>query len=245
MSTFAGPAGEMAKVSSILLTLADGRFPAGSYAHSGGLEEAVARGRIVTEKDLGAFLVGRLHTAGRVDACFSAFSWFVATSSSCLVAAQAEAAARLPSAAQRDASASQGRGLLRAAKKAWPEADLDAISAAAAQRPQGPMYSVVLGAVGHGLELGVAEVALVAAQGSVTGAAWASTRLLGLDPFAVVRCLSSMAPAIEETATSAVADAADAFGRGRTAAELPAHAAPLLEIGAESHATWEVRLFAS
>ena len=52
------------------------------------------------------------------------------------------------------------------------------------------MYPVVLGAVGQAIGLGLEEVALVAAQGSVSGPAWASTRLLGLDPFAVVRCLA-------------------------------------------------------
>ncbi|MYX51130.1 urease accessory protein UreF, partial [Streptomyces sp. SID8385] len=51
-----------------LLVLADGRFPAGGHAHSGGAEEAVGAGRIRDAADLGAFCRGRLHTAGLVAA---------------------------------------------------------------------------------------------------------------------------------------------------------------------------------
>jgi urease accessory protein len=84
----------------------------------------------------------------------------------------------------------------------------------------------------------MAEVALVAAQASASGPAWAATRLLGLDPFAVGRCLAGMAGPIDAVAAEAVA--ATAGG-----APLPAYSAPLTEIGAERHARWEVRLFAS
>jgi urease accessory protein len=34
-------------------------------------------------------------------------------------------------------------------------------------------------------------------------------------------------------------------GEGYVIKKLPAHSAPLLEIGAENHAKWEVQLFAS
>ncbi|MYU17183.1 urease accessory protein UreF, partial [Streptomyces sp. SID8361] len=47
-----------------LLILADGRFPAGGHAHSGGAEAAVAAGRIHDAASLEAFCRGRLHTAG-------------------------------------------------------------------------------------------------------------------------------------------------------------------------------------
>ena len=63
--------------------------------------------------------------------------------------------------------------------------DFAGIAEVAGHVDGGPMYAVVLGAVGKGIGLDLRHVALVAAQGSVTGPAWASTRLLGLDPFAV------------------------------------------------------------
>ncbi|HTT88267.1 MAG TPA: urease accessory UreF family protein [Acidimicrobiales bacterium] len=234
-----------AHATSTLLTLADGRFPAGGHAHSGGLEEAVGDGRARTIDDLGSFLAGRLHTVGRVEASQAAFAWLVAPSATRLALLHAEAAARSPSPAQRDASTAQGRALLRAAKNVWPAARFDGISAAAAQLARGPMYAIVLGAVGRAIGLGIAEVALVAAQVAVSGPAWASTRLLGTDPFAVMGCLAKLAPTIEEIAHHAVAQARDAVAAGDKGASLPACAAPLLEIGAERHACWEVRLFAS
>ncbi|MEU1361738.1 hypothetical protein ABZ356_18065, partial [Micromonospora zamorensis] len=57
---------------SLLLLLADGRFPAGAHAHSGGLEAAVAAGRVTDLASLEAFLAGRLATAGLVGAAFAA-----------------------------------------------------------------------------------------------------------------------------------------------------------------------------
>ncbi|MEU3543230.1 urease accessory UreF family protein, partial [Streptomyces paromomycinus] len=55
-----------------LLVLADGRFPAGGHAHSGGAEAAVKAGRIRDAASLEAFCRGRLHTAGLVAAALAA-----------------------------------------------------------------------------------------------------------------------------------------------------------------------------
>ncbi|MET9855589.1 urease accessory protein UreF, partial [Streptomyces sp. NPDC006450] len=49
-----------------LLVLADGRFPAGGHAHSGGAEAACKAGRIHDAATLAEFCRGRLHTAGLV-----------------------------------------------------------------------------------------------------------------------------------------------------------------------------------
>jgi urease accessory protein len=236
---------DLGRASSLLLSLADGRFPAGGHAHSGGLEEVVADGRASTIEDLQAFLVGRLCTAGRVDATLAAFSWLAAPSPGRLADVHAEAVARWPSPAQRDSSRAQGRALLRAARNVWPTMDFGGIAEVAGRERGGPVYAVVLGAVGKGIGLDLKQVALVVAQSSVSGPAWASTRLLGLDPFAVARSVLELAPAIDTTATSSVVQAQVAFGHDGSDADLAACAAPLLEIGAERHAQWEVRLFAS
>ncbi|OUC94863.1 urease accessory protein UreF, partial [Streptosporangium minutum] len=45
-----------------LLVLADGRFPAGGHAHSGGAEAAVTAGRVHDVASLREFCRGRLHT---------------------------------------------------------------------------------------------------------------------------------------------------------------------------------------
>lgn len=55
-----------------LLVLADGRFPAGGHAHSGGAEPAVKAGRIKNPADLAEFCRGRLHTAGLTAAALAA-----------------------------------------------------------------------------------------------------------------------------------------------------------------------------
>ncbi|MGH3566574.1 MAG: urease accessory protein UreF [Pseudonocardia sp.] len=54
------------------IVLCDARFPGGEHAHSGGVEEAVARGLVSGLGDLASFLSGRLRTVGLVNAAFAA-----------------------------------------------------------------------------------------------------------------------------------------------------------------------------
>jgi urease accessory protein len=96
---------------------------------------------------------------------------------------------------------------------------------------------VALGAVAAAAGLGPGDAALVAAYTAVSGPASAAVRLLGLDPYAVQAVLAGLAGECDRVA----ARATDAAAVGR----LPAAGAPLLDITAEIHATWEVRLFAS
>jgi urease accessory protein len=206
-----------------LLLLADTRLPAGGHAHSGGLEEAVEAGRVTTVADLALFLHGRLATAGLVAAAFAAAS---CRPSPDLATLDAELDARTPSPALRKASRSQGRALLRAGRAMWtlpPVRDAH--------------HPVALGIVAHGAGLSPGDAALVAAYGAVTGPASAAVRLLGLDPYAVQSVLAGLAADCDATAARAADRALDGH--------LPAATAPLLDLGAERHATWEVRLFAS
>jgi urease accessory protein len=57
------------------LLLADGRFPAGGHAHSGGVEAAVAAGRVGGEESLEAFVLGRLATVGLTEAAMAVATW--------------------------------------------------------------------------------------------------------------------------------------------------------------------------
>jgi urease accessory protein len=97
----------------IALLLADSRFPGGGHVHSGGLEEAAARGLVRTEADLPAFLRHRLRTAGALAAVFAAAA---ARPAPDWLSLDAELDARTPSAAQRAASRAQGRATARAAR---------------------------------------------------------------------------------------------------------------------------------
>ncbi|NBE99618.1 urease accessory protein UreF [Nonomuraea sp. KC401] len=219
-----------------LLILADGRFPAGGHAHSGGAEEAVTAGRVRDVASLEQFCRGRLHTAGLVAAGLAAAA---AAGYDPLLLEQA-ADARTASPALRHTSRRLGRQLLRAARAAWPCAELDALAGA---RPRGAHQSVVLGLAARGAGLMPLDAAYAAAYESISGPVTATVRLLRLDPFDATAVLACLAPDIDHVA----AEAAEAAQRIDTEAivALPAASAPLLDITAEQHATRPARLFAS
>lgn len=216
------------------LLLADGRFPCGGHAHSGGVEAAVAAGRVADVDDLARFLRGRLATAGLVAAALAAAA-VVRPGEEAGRRLDAEADARCASPALRRASRQQGRQLLRAGVAVLGR-DLPAWLGDVAG---GPHHPIALGALAGAGGVDPAGAARVAAYGSVAGPAGAAVRLLALDPLAVTAVVAALGPAMEDVATRAVAAA-----QGDPAA-LPACSSPLLDIGAEAHLTMEVRLFAS
>jgi urease accessory protein len=219
-----------------VLMLADARFPAGGHAHSGGLEGAVTAGMVTDVGSLELFLRGRLVTAGVVaaglaaSACVAAACAGAAGGAFGWEALDAEADARTPSPAQREASRRQGRALLRAARAAWPSAALDALGRA-------PHHALVLGAAAAAAGCTPGEAGLIAAYLTVTGPASAAVRLLALDPIQVSAAIARLAGLIEGVA----ARGADVIA----ADDLPYPSAPALDLYAEAHAREEVRLFAS
>ncbi|MEV0600041.1 urease accessory UreF family protein [Streptomyces sp. NPDC050315] len=219
-----------------LLVLADGRFPAGGHAHSGGAEPAVAAGRIRDGGSLEEFCRGRLHTAGLVAAGLAA-----AAAAGCDPLALDEAAdARTPVPALRTTARKLGRQMMRAARATWPSAELDALAAA---RPRGAHQPVVLGLAARSAGLDPEDAAYAVAYETVSGPATAAVRLLSLDPFDATAVLARLAPDLDAVVAEAVAAAARVPQDGTGA--LPARSAPLLDITAEQHAAWPVRLFAS
>jgi urease accessory protein len=231
-----------------LLLLSDGRFPTGAHAHSGGMEAAVAAGAVSGTETLALWLEGRLATTTRVEAAFAAAAWRRAGGSGQSadrrvgpegwVDLDSELAARTVSPATRRASRAQGRGILRAAQRCWPHPSLDALAAA---RPEGPGWPLAVGAAATAAGLDAFQAALAAASSGISGPTWAAGRLLGLDPFSLAHLLARLGPAVE-----AEANAAARWAELETdLAALPADGAPALDLGAETHARWEVRLFAS
>jgi len=209
-----------------LLILADGRLPAGGHAHSGGLEAAVAARRVHDVSTLEEFLRGRLFTAGFVASAFAA--------AACLDPSRAPTLdegldARTASPALRRASRAQGRSLLRAGRSLW------SVSCGLTA----PHHAVALGVVAGAAGLDPEQAATVAAYTCISGPSTAAVRVLGLDPYPVHALLARLAPAVDETAARATARA------GEPVDALPALSSPLLDISAEQHASWEVRLFAS
>ncbi|MEZ7004853.1 urease accessory protein UreF [Streptomyces sp. AD55] len=243
--------------------LADGRFPAGGHAHSGGLEAAVAAGRVRDTGGLEAFLRGRVATTGATTAAFAAAACAAFDDGAerggddpagagdgpakggdrpagggrgRIAALDREFEARTPSPALRGTSRRLGRQMLRAARAVRPHPGLTALADAL---PGGWHQPVALGAAVRALGLGPGEAASAALHDAATGPATAAVRLLGLDPFAVHAVLARLAPELDRLAVRAAGEADTPAGR------LPSYGAPLLDIAAELHATWEVRLFAS
>ncbi|MBP2702677.1 urease accessory protein UreF [Microbispora sp. RL4-1S] len=199
-----------------LLLLADSRLPAGGHAHSGGAEEAVRLGTITDAGDLARFLRGRLATAGLVTAALAAAACELARTghhpgreedlATLWRQLDAEADARTASPAQREAGRTQGRLLLRTARRMWPSPALDTLGVAV---PEGAHHPVVLGAAAAAAGCVPYQAALAAAYTAVTGPATAAVRLLGLDPVTVHRLLADLAPALNDAAHAACASLID------------------------------------
>ena len=105
-----------------LLALADSRLPTGGHVHSGGVEEAVTSGLVRDVDTLRAYLVRRVRSHGLVTASLAAA---VHAGSMTAETADHETDARTPAPAARAASRAQGRGLVRLARRVWPEQDWD------------------------------------------------------------------------------------------------------------------------
>jgi len=223
----------------LLLQLADGRFPAGGHAHSNGTEAACAIGDVIDTSSLAEYVRGRLATSGRVDASFAAWACAAALRRAGVSEwsdADAELAARTLSPSLRKASRTLGRQMIRAGERVWPSTVYADVRAAS---PTGAWQPIALGVVAAAAALSTTDAAICALHHALTGITSAGVRLLGLDPFDVARVNASCAPQI-----TAIAHEAAALAEGPVAA-LPADVGLLLDVLAEDHARWDVRLFSS
>jgi urease accessory protein len=207
---------------SVLLLLLDTRSPSGGHNHSMGMESAISVGLVRDQEDVATFCRGRLRTSGRVAASFAAAACDLQTSGGGEWSRlDAEFDARTPSAAVRTASRQLGSGLSRMARRMLPGFTVSA-----------QHHPIVLGAAiaAAGGDRGLS--ARAAALSTISVPASAALRLLGLDPFAVQAMLADLAREIDQLPLPGPDD-------------LPADAAPALDLLADHHLTMEVRLFAS
>ena len=227
------------------MVLADGRFPIGGHVHSAGVESAVADGRIHDLATLEAFVIGRLHTVGLTDAALSAATTLRlealgagedAAITAVLEGVDAEADARSAVPALRSSSRKLGRQLVRVAGRCWPSVVLAQL---AEVHPTGAHVSVALGAVAVAAGIDVRSVAALSLFHALTTPTNAAVRLLGLDPFAVAALTVALTEVADAVATDAVAAAHG------TLADLPARSAPMIDIAANEHPRWDMRLFAT
>ena len=205
-----------------LLALADSRLPTGGHVHSGGVEEAVASGLVVDLTTLRAYLRRRIRAHGLVTASVAAA---VHAGTLTVDAADRETDARTPAPAARSASRAQGRGLLRLARRVWPETDWGALGST-------PHLAAVAGLVGKVSGLTPSQTALSVVYTTMTGSATAAQRLLALDPGDVAALTFELAPGCETTAAAAELELADLSD-------------PLLDVLAQRHAARDRPLFVS
>jgi urease accessory protein len=214
------------------LLLSDGRFPAGGYAHSAGLEAAVEAGLAVA--DVPAFMRGRLAAVAGPEAAL-AVAAMRASSLDELLELDAEAVARTASPPLRVAARRLGAQLLRTAMTVWPDDDrLRAYRDASATTPR----PVVFGVVAAAAQVGARELAEVYLYEDAASVATAAVRLLPVDAAVTMRWLLEL----ESDLLGLAAEAAAFTG---TPPELPTSFAPLHELRSLVHARREGRLFAT
>ncbi len=217
-----------------LLLLADGRLPAGGYAHSGGLEPAVTAGRVTDMAGLEGFLIGRAETAGLVAAAFAAAACVRARRGdlSDMALLETELDARIPSPELRKVSRNLGRQLRRAMESIHPHPHF-------AQLGPAPHHPIVMGVAAAALNLDPHDAALAILHENNSGAAAAAAKIMRVDPFDVHAILARMTARLDRLAGRA-AEVAEGLP-----ADLPAPGSPLADIAAEHHRRSDVRLFAS
>src|SRR3954467_15292872 len=167
----------------VALLLADSRFPSGSYAHSLGLEQAVAEGL----DDVPAFMAARLRLVAAADARFAV----EARRGDVL---EAEWCARCPSPVLRDAARRLGAHVLRSAAAIWP------VPQSRLPRP------LALGVVAAAAGLDDETTALLSLYDDAATVASAALKLLPLDPAVTARWLPRLAPELAAQAASIAAD---------------------------------------
>ena len=206
----------------MMLALADSRLPVGGHVHSGGVEQAITDGFIRTASDLASFLYRRVTTSGLVAASVAAA---VADGALDVRRAHRETDARTPSSAARKASLAQGRGMVRLARRMWPDVDWSA------HRPSTHL-PVISGSIGAVSSLSGFHTALILVYTTMSGSATAGQRLLALDPADVSIMIAELGPECERVAAEAAVGLADLSD-------------PVLDIFAERHERQPMPLFMS
>ena len=222
-------------VSVLSMLLGDGRFPAGSYAHSLGLEQAVADG--LSADAVSGFIAARLRLVAGPEAriAVTARRGVLRYGVEGALTVDEEFAARCPSPVLRESARRLGGALLRSAAGVWPDASLIHAYRTASRPTPRP---VVLGVVAAANSIDDQELATVALYDDAATVASAAMKLLPLDPASVSRWVAEQAAWIEEAALLIAADTRPLY-------EQPAPAAIALEMGAAVHHDRRERLFVS
>ncbi len=214
------------------MLLADGRFPAGTYAHSLGLEHAVSSG--LNAAQVPGFMRARLRLVADPEARLAVAARRAASAGGAAAAlgVEAEWAARCPNPVLRESARRLGAGLLRSAAIAKPSALIDGYRALSPATPR----TVALGVVAAAWEIDDETLARIALYDDAATVASAALKLLALDPAEASGWVAGLSASIAAAAAAIAADM-------RPPAELPSPAAVGLEIAASIHADRRERLF--
>ena len=216
-------------MTALALLLADARLPAAGHTQSGGLEPGLSRG--LDPAALPAYCRTRLATVTRTEAATAVVARHRARLRAPLGPVEDAWAARTPSDAMRATSRSLGRGLVRLARKAWPEA--------VGQWPPDarPPRAVVLGAIAAETGLPAVDLARVVAYDDVQTVLAAALKLLPLDPADAASWCVGLLPDIDRFADEvALLTGPD---------DIPATGSPEIEGWAQAHARTTRRLFSA
>ncbi len=216
-------------MSALALLLADARLPAAGHTQSAGLEPGLADG--LDPAGLPAYCRTRLATVTRTEAAAAVVARAAVLDARPLSAVEDAWAARTPSDAMRLTSRTLGRGLLRLARRTWPEA---AAHWSPDDRPPRPL---VLGAIAAHTGLGAADLARVVAYDDVQTVLAAALKLLPLDPADATTWCAALLSDIDDVAAE--------LSVCTDPSQIPATGSPLIEGWAQAHARSTRRLFSA
>jgi urease accessory protein len=216
-------------MTTLSLLLADARLPAAGHTQSAGLEPGLAHG--LDPSDLPAYCRSRLATVVRTEAATAVVARHHALAGLPLDAVETAWAARTPSDAMRATARALGRGLLRLARRTWPEAAARWPADAQPPRP------VVLGAIAAATGLPAVELARVVGYDDVQTVLSAALKLLPLDPADATAWCVELLPDVDRLAHEVSTLTATT--------DIPSTCSPQIEGWAQTHAHTTRRLFSA
>jgi len=216
----------------LLWQLADSGFPAGSFAHSGGLEAAIQHGYVKDAADVAALAQHVLAGTGRS-------SLPVVRAGHCdetaLVELDRFCDAFLTNPVAHRASCQLGHAFLASTSRAFPEAGIHMLSARISADSLNGHYAPIFGIVTRRLEIELRDAERLFLYLSIRGIASSAVRLGAIGAYDAQRLISRLGSQIEEVADRCAALAVlDA-----------AHTSPLVDLFQAKHDTLYSRLFQS
>jgi urease accessory protein len=208
-----------------LVQLADSGFPAGGFAHSGGLEAAVALGRVRGEEGVVAFATATLWQTGTFALAFVRAAHAAATD---------EERATLDERCEKAQSGHVTRRASRTQGRAWMRACGEAFGVALPTLPVGHL-PVAFGVSSRALGIGLDDALALYLQLVVRGVLSAAVRLGQTGPNAAQRMQDGLASVATEVLAAC----------GERGIDAAAHSAPIEELFANLHDTLPARLFQS